>query len=460
LTYSAQVVLARLLTPQDFGAIALITVITGFAAIFSEFGLGAALVQQKELSHGDVSSAFRLSVALGGGLSILLWLAAPLVERFYAVRGLTGLTRLLSVAFFVSALGTVPRALLQREMRFHVLARADVLATTFGVGTSVGLAALLHDPVALAVGTLASVLIGSIALWACQREFSWLIASPGSAGGLLAYCGNLVGFTVINYWARNIDNLLIGKLIGPTALGLYSRAYTLMLVPVNQVVGAVSPVILPMLSSLQDDPARLRRAYLSALRVITFVAFPAMAGLAVTSYSSVLVLFGSQWVDAVPLVQILAWVGLLQSVTNPTGLILVATGRTDRLLRWGLFGSTACIIALAIGAASRSAERVAVAYLLINVALTYPVVAFCGKAVNLRFSEVVRTLVPNLLATIIMVGAVSMAEHLASVNMAPAKRLGVDVLVGVSVYLGTSLAFRNPAIADFKRLLAARRRVW
>jgi PST family polysaccharide transporter len=460
LTYSAQIVLARLLTPQDFGAIALITVITGFAAIFAEFGLGAALVQQRDLSHAEISSAFRLSAVLGAGLSILLWAAAPLVERFYAVRGLAGLARLLSVAFFLSALGTVPRALLQRDMRFRALARADVLATTFGVGTSIGLAAFLHDPVALAVGTLASVLVGSIALWACQRDFSWLRASPRHAGQLLAYCGNLVGFTVINYWARNIDNLLIGKLIGPTALGLYSRAYTLMLVPINQIVGAVSPVILPMLASLQDDPERFRRAYLSALRAITFVAFPAMAGLAVTAYSSVLVLFGPRWVESVPLVRTLAWVGVLQSVTNPTGLILVATGRTDRLLRWGLFGSTACIIALAIGASSKSAERVAIAYLVINLVLTYPVIAFCGKAVNLRFGEVARSLVPNLLSTAVMVSTVLLAEYLVSGKMAPVKRLGVDVLAGAAVYLGTSLALRNPAILEFKRLLASRRRVW
>lgn len=459
LAYSAQIILARLLTPEDFGAIALITVVTGFASIFSEFGLGAALVQQRELSDADMSAALRLSVGLGAGLSLLLWVAAPFIERFYSVPRLAVLMRVLSVAFLCSALTTVPRGLLQREMRFRVLARADVISTFAGIGVTIILAAVLHDPLALAAGTLASALTAAVALWGSLGRLSWVLTSPARGTELLAYGGNLVGFTVINYWARNIDNLLIGKWIGPTALGLYSRAYTLMLLPVNQIVGAVSPVILPMLATLQEDEARFRRAYLSALQVITFVAFPVMAGLAVTAYPSVLVLFGPQWAESVPLVRILAWVGLLQSVTNPVGLILVATGRTDRLLRWGLFGSTACIIALAIGAAFRSVERVALAYLIVNVVLTYPAVAFCGRTVNLRFGEMVRVLSPNIVSTALMVGGVLLLERIVSWRLGPAERLGLDALIGSGLYASSSVALRNPAIPEFRRLLALRRSV-
>jgi PST family polysaccharide transporter len=457
LAYSAQLILARLLSPQDFGAIALITVITGFASIFSEFGLGAALVQQRDLGPADVSAAFRLSIALGTVLSLLLWMAAPLVERFYDVPRLAGLTRVLAVAFLLSALATVPRGLLQREMRFRFLARVDLVATAAGIGVTITLALLLHDPVALAGGTLMSALATLVPLWASQGRISWLRTPPSGSRNLLVYGGNLVGFSVVNYWARNVDNLLIGKWIGPASLGLYSRAYALMLFPVNQIVGAVSPVILPMLAALQGDELRLRRAYLSALRVITFVAFPAMAGLAVTAYPSVLVLFGQQWVHSVPLVRILAWVGVLQSVTNPIGLILLATGRTDRLLRWGLFGSTACIIALAIGASFKSTERVAFAYLLVNLALTYPAIAFCGRTVDLRFGEMINFLFPNIFSTALMVGVVLLVERLVSWRLVPTERLGLDALVGSAVYVGSSIALRNPALLEFRRLLALRR---
>src|SRR5262249_35603740 len=167
-------------------------------------------------------------------------------------------------------------------------------------------------------------------------------------------------------------------------------------------VSAISPVMLPMLAALQTDPERFRRAYVSAVRAIAFVTFPMMAGLAVTAYPFIVVIFGPKWAEAAPLLQILAWVGLLQSLTNPTGMIYLSTGGTSRLLRWGLFGSSACIIALIIGALLGSTKTVATAYLVVNVLLIYPAIAYAGAPVGLRFGQVLAAVAPTIVATGVM----------------------------------------------------------
>jgi PST family polysaccharide transporter len=338
-------------------------------------------------------------------------------------------------------------------MRFVPLARADVISASLGLLSTIAIAARIRSPVALAVGSLVSSIVGTLLVWKSVGYYDWVTAKGHSPREIWKYGGGLVGFTTINYWARNVDNLLIGKWLGPAALGLYSRAYNLMLLPVNQVIAALNPVILPMLAALQADPERFRRAYISALRAIAFVTFPIMAGLAVTAYPFIVVVFGSRWAEAAPLLQILAWVGLLQSLTNPTGLIYLSTGGTARLLRWGLFGSSACIIALIIGALLGSARTVAGAYLVVNVLLTYPAIAYAGAPVGLRFGHVLAATARTLVATTVMTAFVACADRLLTTRVAVMPRLLADVFVGASTYFAVSFAARNPALTDFRRFL-------
>jgi PST family polysaccharide transporter len=230
-----------------------------------------------------------------------------------------------------------------------------------------------------------------------------------------------------------------------------------MLLPVNQVVAALSPVLLPMLASLQADAERFRRAYISAVRAIAFVTFPMMAGLAVTAYPFIVVVFGRKWAEAAPLLEILAWAGLLQSLTNPTGLIFLATGGTARLLKWGLVGSSTCVLALVIGALLGSAKTVAAAYLVVNVLLTYPSIAFAGAPVGLRFGHVMAAVLHTVIATGSMTISVFCADRFLTIRLPILERLVLDVLLGVGIYATVSFAARNPALADFKRFLRMER---
>ena len=457
LNYIGQVIIARLLVPADFGIIALITVFIGFAAIFSDFGLGSALIQQRDLGDDTISAVFRFSVFGALFLTGSLWAAAPIMEDFYGVEGLRGLTRLLAIGFFASSVSLVPRALLQRDMRFKLLAQADVVATFLGLLATIAIALKTRSPVAIAIGAVVSSSAGTLLVWRGLGHYTWMSSRGQLPRRIWSYGGNLVGFTIINYWARNVDNLLIGKWLGPVSLGLYSRAYNLMLLPVNQVVAALNPVILPTLAALQRDTERFRRAYLSAVRAIAFVTFPMMAGLAVTAYPFIALVFGAKWIEAVPLVQILAWVGLLQSLTNPVGLIYLATGSTARMLQWGLLGSSACVVALVIGALLGSARAVASAYLLVNILLTYPAIAFAGVLVELRFYQVLDAIKHTVLATGLMTTSVFLAEHGLTSLLPVTQRLLADVVLGAGVYAVVSLIIRNPAVGDFKRFLTIKR---
>jgi PST family polysaccharide transporter len=212
-----------------------------------------------------------------------------------------------------------------------------------------------------------------------------------------------------------------------------------------------------MLASLQTDTERFRRAYISALRAIAFVTFPMMAGLAMTAYPFIVVVFGQRWAEAAPLLEILAWVGLFQSLTNPTGLIFLATGDTVRMLKWGLVGSSACVLALVIGALLGSAKSVATAYLVINVLLTYPCIVFAGAPVGLRFGQVMAAVAHTVIATGLMAISVGCVDGFFTSQLPVLERLVMDVLLGIGIYSGVSFAARNPALADFKRFVRVER---
>jgi O-antigen/teichoic acid export membrane protein len=432
--FGLSVVLMRLLGPKAFGLIGMVLVFSGFAGIFQELGFSSALVQHQKLREEHRSTIFWLTLGMGGLLTLLLILAAPWIAVFYKEPLLKPMSVWLAFSFLLATPGMVPRALLQKDMRFDVLAKTDVAATLVSGVVAAVMAIKGFGVWSLVAQQLIAAGIASASLFLFvdwRPKFLW---SRSGFRELLGYGAGLTGFNIVNYWARSADKLLIGKFMDATALGLYSRAYSLMLLPLTQVVSVLAPVMFPALSSIQDDKPRVRNAYLRVTRLLTFITFPMMLGLAVVAKPFVLALFGEQWVSIIPLIQILSFVGMTQTLCNPTGWIYLSQGRTDWFFWWGLLGSGFMIISIAIGVLFGRVESVAWAYLIGSLIETVPSIMIPGWLINMRVRDVWFSVQKNLFGAGIMAIIILGVSQILSERLKPLYQLVILVTLGIGIY--------------------------
>ncbi|HEX2331892.1 MAG TPA: lipopolysaccharide biosynthesis protein, partial [Burkholderiales bacterium] len=308
------VILARLLSPSDFGVVAMAWLVTGFAGIFHDFGTKAAVIQRRELPSALLDSVFWLNVGIGIAIAILIALLAPIIAVAMREPQLTGVLWLLALGFPIASLGLVQQALLERASRFRSVAVVECCAAFAGLTIGV-LAALggwgVYSLVSQAIVEWTVVTAG---LWAASTWRPAWRCSLALIREIAGFSGNLVGFSIVNYFARNIDTVLIGRFLGATELGYYNLAYRLMLWPLQHISRVVGRAFFPALSRLQDDKPRLRQAYVRAAAAVFLITAPLSLGLFVLREPFVLALMGERWLKVADLLFWLAPVSMVQSV--------------------------------------------------------------------------------------------------------------------------------------------------
>lgn len=328
------VVLARLLTPQDFGLIAMVAAVTGFVVMFKDMGLSMATVQRAEINHGQISTLFWINVALSLGVMLVIAALAPAIAWFYGEPRLTWITLALAGAFIFGGLTIQHQALLRRNMRFGSLALIQIVSMLVGIVAAIISAWYGAGYWALVIMQLAGAITGAIAVWvAC----GWRPGLPVRRSGvreMLAFGGNLTGFNIINYFVRNIDKILIGRYLGPTPLGLFSKSYNLLLLPIRQINAPISAVAIPGLSLLQNEKRRYIAYYLKAVSAVSFITMPIMLFLIFNSEKVIRLVLGDQWLGVSQIFGLLGIAALVQPVANTAGWLYVSMGRPDRMLRW------------------------------------------------------------------------------------------------------------------------------
>jgi PST family polysaccharide transporter len=343
------VVLARLLTPEDYGLIGMVAVITGFVSMFSHLGLSTATIQKEEITAEQISTLFWVNVALSILTMLLVAALAPAVAWFYGDARLTLITIVVAPGFLFGGLTVQHDALLRRQMRFKTLAVRDLVSLLAGIVTVLVLGWYGAGYWALVARGLVASLTSAITVWILCRWRPGLPVRRSGVRSMLAFGSNLTGFSILNYLARNLDNMLIGKFWGSQQLGLYAKSYQLLLLPIEQINTPIAAVAVPALSRLKDSPERYREAYLRIIEKIAIVTMPGMALLIATSDWVVLLALGPQWREAARIFTLLGVVGLVQPIANTTGWLFISQGRTNHLFQWGLIGSTIIIIGIVIG---------------------------------------------------------------------------------------------------------------
>jgi len=431
----ATMVMARLLTPRDYGLIGMVTVVTGFLTIFKDIGLSRATIQRNVLTHDEASSLFWINGAVGVGIALLTAAIAPVIARFYGEPRLTNITIALACGFLVSGFSVQHQALLRRRMRFGILAVNDVFSITLASVVGITMAFERMSYWAIVGNQLTFTISGAVLAWTVCRWRPSLPKRSTPVREMLAFGGNITGFTVLNYFSRNTDDLLIGRFWGSQQLGLYAKAYQLLLFPLNQINLPIGGVAVPTLSRLVDEPERYRAAFARTLDKIVLITMPLVVFLMVCSDWLIAVVLGSQWVGAAKIFMWLAIAGFVQPIGYTTGWLFTSQNRTGELLRWGVMSSVLAVGSIAAGV-HWGAEGVAKSYGLTSALITTPLnLWWVGRRGPVRTWDFYKTSAPFAISAIIAGGAVYVFHYFAH----PAHEL-VGLIIGFGITVVVFLA--------------------
>ena len=349
LSTGGTILLARLLSPQDYGLIGMVAFLIGFLSMLKDLGLSNAIVQSREISPAQISTLFWINVAVCVAMTLLISALAPVVAWFYGEPQLVAITIVSSTVLIFGGLAIQHTALLQRQMHFTQLAAVEIAALLCGLATAICLAWFGAHYWALVASQIMTSVATVVGVWLLC---SWRPGLPGRGANvrsMLAFGGNFTGFSILNYFGNNLDNLLIGKFWGPEALGLYARAFQLLYLPIDQINTPLAAVSVPALSRLVDSPERYRQAYVRILDTLTLLTLPGVAFMIVTSDWLVRLLLGERWMAVAQLFSILGYAALLLPVANSTGWLFLTQGRTKELMRWGFIDSLIRIPSIILG---------------------------------------------------------------------------------------------------------------
>ncbi len=303
-------VLARLLTPEDFGIIGIILIFVSFSDIFTQMGIGTALVQKEHINKDHISLGYTLSMFIGIFVGITFYFLAPYVGRFFNLEGLEGPIRFFSFFFPIKSMNSVSIALLQRDLKFDALVKSSSISYLFGYGlTSITFALLGYGYWSLIYGQLAILIVNTIVLLFYKTPSFSLFNSRKTYKELLFFGSGYALDTYINFFADNTDNLIIGKVLGTSSLGIYSRAFQLFALPASFFGTIYDKVLFPILSSKQSDKEKLSSFYIFSNSFSLLVLLPLSLILLFNAELIITILLGEQWLEVIIPFQILV-VGL------------------------------------------------------------------------------------------------------------------------------------------------------
>lgn len=404
LNFGVGVALARLLSPEDFGIFAIAFAVTGFLEFAKDGGMVVPVIQTESLTPEQLDTLFWFNSAVGLGVTLIGFIAAPIAGRIYADDRLIPVTCALALVFLAGGLSTQHLALLRRQMRFTALAVCEV--TALGIAAAVAIVSAVRGAHywALVVFQLVREVLQTIFVVAATR---WLPAWPkrwASIAPLVKFGGLMMVFDIIGYLNLKVDNLIVAWFVGPAALGFYDKAYQFVLLPVNQINAPLSNVVHSTLSRLQREPERYRAYLTRALLLATGLGLPLIAFLGVNAETVIVQLFGAQWAPSVPIFRALIPAAALMTVTTCVGWIFLSLGRARRQLKWAAFTTAITVTSFLIGA-QWGAVGVALAFSLSRLVLFVPTLIYTCHESPVAWTSILSTAMRPAFASVVAAGA-------------------------------------------------------
>lgn len=449
LAWAATLVLARLLTPADYGLYGMATVYLGLVELVNEFGLSAAIVQRRDLDDDQIACLGGLSVLLGVVLTALSLVLAPAIAVFFGEATVRPLIMALSLTFVGTALQVLPRSLLARDLEFRKLAWLDGVTAVTQTAVTLVLAFLGYRYWALVLGALASRTVTTVVAYAFRPHRLALPRRVERVASAVIFGWQVVVARVTWYLYSNADSAIVGRVLGKASLGAYAFGQNLASIPVERISALVGRVTPAVFAAVQDNKPALQRYLRNLTEGLALITFPASAGLALLAHDLVLLALGERWRAAIMPLRLLAVYGGIRSVSTLFPQILVALGHTRRNMQFNLVATVVMPAAFLIG--SRwGTTGVAVGWI-----VGYPLIALplfmrsVFRLIDMPVSDYLRAMWPAVSGTLVMCGAVTGLRALLPDALPLAARFGVLALAGATAYFGTLL------LAHRERVLGA-----
>ena len=443
--FGVGIVLARLLLPEEFGLVGMLTIFITLAQAFLSSGFGVALIQKQDATTMDTCSVFYFNIVLGAAMTGLLWVAAPWIAAFYDRPILIPLTRALSLTMFIGSFGLIQIVLLTKQINFKTQTHVSLIASLLSGALGIGMAVKGFGVWSLAVQQISATFFRTVLLWFLNPWRPALLFSFHSLRKMFSFGSRVLASALLNEVFNNIYFLVIGKLFSATDLGFYTRAKSLEELPSRTMSNVVARVTFPVFSAIQGDRVRLKRGLKKALTTLVLVNFPMTIGFAVIARPLVLFLFTEKWAVSIPYLQLLCVAGLSYPLHLINLNVLQAIGRSDLYLRLEIIKRVLTVITIAITWQWGISGLI---YGIIGLSLFsyYLNSYYTGSLVDYPILEQLRDLSPYLLASLLMGLGVYAAGRVPFPN--PGSMLLVQVPLGIVIYVCLCRMFRLQAFTE------------
>ena len=453
--FGTMVVLVRLLGPRNIGLAAEALVFTRLAFLFSDVGLRAVLVQRKTLSDVDRSTAFWTSAMLGLAVSLAVVALARPIAALFGDQQVGPLVAVLSLYVLFTALGVTPGGLLARELRFRTLELRTVAAALAGALSAIVVAVLGYGPWAIVTQLVVDAAVSTALLWLNVGWRPRFVYSRQSLRGLAGFGGYVFGGGLASYLHRNADNFLVGRFLGPAKLGAYSTAYDVMQWPLLALNAPIWNVFFPAMAKIRE-PKQIGDMLIRVTRLAATITAPGYLGMVVVAPDFVTVVFGSRWHEAIPVLQILSYVGLIQSLTILVANVLLTLDGARTFFWLTALGSLAMVGAFAMGL-KWGLLGVTATYAAANTPVTALFIVFAARATGVPLREFARAMRGVLVAAALMATAVlGVRLVLIALHVPPLARLAILVLLGVLTFVPLCARLAGEVVSEVRDLLQHR----
>lgn len=449
--FLVMLVMARLLSPNDYGVVGLLVVFVSIAQAFVDGGFSQALIRKKDRTEIDNSTVFYFNIIVSVVIYLIFYLFAPYVSVFYNMPTLTPFMRVICLSIIINAFGVVQRALFNANIDFKAQAKASLIAIVISGAIGITLAFRGVGPWALVWQQLSNLLVNTLFLWVYSEWRPLLAYSWKSFNELFSFGSKLLATSLLNAIYNNIQTIVIGKLYSAKSLGLYSRAAHFADLPSQQFTSVFMRVTFPVLCKVQDDLERLTSVYRRMLRVSAYIVFPLLIGMAAVAHPMIRVFIGEQWIECAYMLQIICFAEMWYPIHAINLDILQVSGRSDLFLKIEIYKK---IVSLALLAISAPFGIIAMCYsnLLSSLICLYINTYYSSKILGISLLSQLKDLFPTISLAMVMFVIIQVVIFFISNIFA---QLIVGIIVGVVVYVSLSYILR---FQEFNELVSLRKK--
>lgn len=450
IVFAGGIYLARLLTPKDYGLVAMLYIIFAVSTFMISGGLGLALIRERVVTEEDKATVFYFNIIVSISLYLILWFSAPMIARFYGEDQLILLARLMGLDMLFKSLTIVQVSILKRQLKFKILSVVDIISMVVVIATSIYLAYMGFGVMALAIKFILGSLISSIMLFLFNPWIPKGFIKKESFKKLFSFGGNVMLLGFVNSVSRNLNQVVIGKYFSPSSLGFFNQGNTLQDTVTSAMNDTVMTVTFPMLAQIQDDKERLKAGYQRIMRINTFTIYPIITMLILTAEPLIIGLLGEKWRGSIIFLQILGLSGYVRHLHSINLNVLKVYGQGKDYLSQGFFRNGLTILGILI-TVNISVIAMAWAFVITEFLQLFVNVYYSNKYISFKFREQWQVMYPIILITIITAFFVYILSYLEFAH--PVIKLLVLSTSGMSLYLLLSFIFKLEALQDMKSIM-------